>query len=332
MKRPSPEHIAEGVRAGDRTALGRALTLIESTHPDRMAEAQTLLRLLRDDTRTARRIGFTGPPGVGKSTLIDAWGEHLLKDGHRVAVLAVDPSSPKSGGSILGDKTRMQRLSMADGAFVRPSPSSGHLGGVTKTTRASISILEAAGFDTVIIETVGVGQSETLVHGMVDVFCVLLLPGAGDELQGIKKGIIEMADVLIVNKADGAQLDTANEAARQLAHAVHIITPSQAAWTPPVLTVSALKETGLDAISETLTAFQTQSEATGRWHARRQAQDVSYTRELINARATDRIWRLPSVKQAWPKLAEQVSQRTLRPEEAADTVESLANAPVEPEG
>ena len=202
MKRPSPEEHAQGVREQNRTALGQALTLVESDHPRHRKDAQSLLHLLlTEEEANTRRIGLSGPPGVGKSTLIEAWGMQQLEAGHRVAVLAVDPSSPKSHGSILGDKTRMPRLSLDPRAFVRPSPSRGHLGGVTRTARASIALLEAAGFDTIIVETVGVGQSETLVQSMVDAFVVLLLPGAGDELQGIKKGIIELADILAVNKA-----------------------------------------------------------------------------------------------------------------------------------
>src|ERR1043165_2283574 len=237
--------LARRVRDGDRASLARAITLIESKRADHRGQAHALVQELLPLTGKAVRVGITGAPGVGKSTSIDALGTMLTGKGHKVAVLAVDPSSTRTGGSILGDKTRMARLAIDDKAFVRPSPSSGTLGGVAAKSRETMLLCEAAGFDVVLVETVGIGQSETAVADMTDFFLALMLPGAGDELQGIKKGLVELADMIAINKADGDNLQRAKAAAAEYRAALHILTPRSPNWTPPVLTYSALTGNGI---------------------------------------------------------------------------------------
>jgi LAO/AO transport system kinase len=238
--------LARLLTTGDRRALARSITLVESTRADRRAEAAALLDAVLPATGGAVRVGVSGTPGAGKSTFIDELGTHLTAAGHRVAVLAVDPSSQRSGGSIMGDKTRMERLSRDPAAFIRPSPSGGPLGGVARRTREAAFLCEAAGFDVVIVETVGVGQSETVVADMVDCFVLVVAPGGGDELQGIKRGIIELADVIAVNKADGDLLPAAKRAVADQRHAVHLLRPKHPGWTVPVIAMSALDGTGVD--------------------------------------------------------------------------------------
>ena len=240
--------LADGVLAGERRALGRAITLIESQRPDHQQQANELMSLLLPHSGKAVRLGITGPPGAGKSTFIEAFGLHLVDIGKRVAVLAIDPSSVRSGGSILGDKTRMEELSRNASAFIRPTPSGGTLGGVARHTREAMLICEAAGYDVVIIETVGVGQSETSVAAMVDMFLLLLSPGGGDELQGIKRGIMELADLVVVNKADGDLKAVAGRFAAEYAGALGLMRPSTPLWTPEVLICSALEKTGVDQV------------------------------------------------------------------------------------
>src|ERR1700734_1481618 len=244
MASPSPaadvERLAQGIRAGDRTVLSRAITLIESKRIDHRSTAATLTQTLLGATGNAVRVGITGAPGVGKSTLIDALGHRLAGQGRKVAVLAVDPSSRRTGGSILADKTRMAHLANDANAFIRPSPSSGTLGGVAAKTRETMLLCEAAGYDVVLVETVGVGQSEIAVSDMTDFFLVLVLPGAGDELQALKKGVIELADMIAINKADGDNLARAKAAAAEYKAALHILTPASSNWSPPVITCSAL--------------------------------------------------------------------------------------------
>ncbi|MGB8506687.1 methylmalonyl Co-A mutase-associated GTPase MeaB, partial [Mycobacterium sp.] len=241
----SVEALADAVRSGDRTELSRAITLLESTRPDRREQAQQLLLRLLPDAGNSLHVGITGVPGAGKSTTIEALGMMLIEQGHRVAVLAVDPSSTRTGGSILGDKTRMAQLAVHPDAYVRPSPTSGTLGGVAKATRETIVLLEAAGFDVILVETVGVGQSEVAVANMVDCFVFLTLARTGDQLQGIKKGVLELADIVVVNKADGEHVTEAKTAARDLTMAIRLIYPRDSLWRPPVLTMSALEGTGL---------------------------------------------------------------------------------------
>ncbi len=251
------EVLAESVIAGDRRALARAITLIESTRADHRSRAEALIGKLLPQTGGAVRIGISGSPGVGKSTFIEAFGLYLVGHGRKLAVLAVDPSSPLSGGSILGDKTRMQDLARSDNAFIRPSPTAGTLGGVARRTREAGLACEAAGFDVIIVETVGVGQSETAVADMVDLFLLLLPPAGGDELQGLKKGIVEIADLIVVNKADGELEPAASRAVAEYTAAVHMLRPATAGWMPPVLKVSALQRRGLDEVWKEIERFRT---------------------------------------------------------------------------
>ncbi|MEO1233460.1 MAG: methylmalonyl Co-A mutase-associated GTPase MeaB, partial [Myxococcota bacterium] len=247
-KKPSVDELVDGVLSGNRALLARAITLVESTHPGHRSSAAELLSRLGPASGGARRVGITGVPGVGKSTFIESLGMKLVEAGHQVAVLAVDPSSTRTGGSILADKTRMERLSIDRRAYVRPSPSSGTLGGVTRVTRETMTVVEAAGFDIVLVETVGVGQSETVVSEMVDFFLVLMIAGAGDEFQGIKKGVLELADMVAVNKSDGDGQLRARKAAAEYRTALNIMTPAGAIWRPPVLTCSVLSGDGLDSL------------------------------------------------------------------------------------
>ncbi len=237
--------LAEDLLGGERRALGKAITLVESTRPEHRVEATELLQAVLPHTGSAIRLGISGAPGVGKSTFIDAFGQQVVDDGHRLAVLAVDPSSGRTGGSILGDKTRMEELARRPEAFIRPSPAGRTLGGVARRTREAMLLCEAAGFDTVFVETVGVGQSETAVADMVDLFCLLAAPGGGDDLQGIKRGVMELAELVVVTKADGDLRPAANRAAADLRHALHLMRPVHRAWTPEVVLTSAFEGTGL---------------------------------------------------------------------------------------
>jgi LAO/AO transport system kinase len=304
---PSPRPIdldalTDGVLAADRTALGRAITLVESTRADHQEAAQELLSRLLPHAGHSHRVGITGVPGAGKSTFIDALGMHLIGHGHRVAVLAVDPSSTRTGGSILGDKTRMARLSVDDHSFIRPSPSAGVLGGVARATRESIVVIEAAGFDIVLVETVGVGQSETTVANMVDTFLLLMLARTGDSLQGIKKGVLELADVIAVNKADGPHVTDAKAAARELAAALHLVAlesgpDGDPGWSPPVLTCSALEEIDLDTVWAQVTAHREHGERTGTFGARRRRQDVAWMWATIDEQLLSRFRASPAVRE-----------------------------------
>ena len=266
------EELVAGVRAGDRTILGRAITLVESDARADRELAEQLLESLLPHGLDTHRVGITGVPGVGKSTFIDALGTRLTGEGHRVAVLAVDPTSSLTGGSILGDKTRMTRLARDECAFIRPSPSSGTLGGVARQTRESMLLCEAAGFDVILIETVGVGQSETVVDEMVDFFLVLMLAGAGDELQGIKRGILEIADLVAINKSDGENQAAAGRARAEYAGALRLMRPRSEAWEPRVLCVSALEELGLDELWSAIEVHRGLLEASGERAARRSEQ------------------------------------------------------------
>ncbi len=277
----SPAVLAAAIRAGDRGALARGITLIESLAPAHRVAADELLRLIVPSAGGALRVGITGVPGAGKSTFIDALGVRLCDAGRRVAVLSVDPSSPVTRGSILGDKTRMENLSRRPQAFIRPSPSACELGGVARRTRESISLCEAGGFDVVLVETVGVGQSEVLVRGMVDCFLVLLLAGAGDELQGIKKGILELADLLAVNKADGDNRVRAETARREVGRALHYLSPPEGAWQPPVLACSAATGEGIADLWSAVERFFGHARDTGAFDERRRTQAQAWLDALI---------------------------------------------------
>ncbi len=263
------DDLATALRTGDRRALARAVTLVESTRADHRAEAEKLVEALLPATGAATRLGISGPPGAGKSTFIERFGLDGLKRGHKIAVLAVDPASKRGGGAILGDKTRMGDLSRAPGAFIRPSPGGEAMGGVARRTRETILLCEAAGFDTVIVETIGAGQSETTVAEMTDMFVLILPPAAGDELQGVKRGIIELADLVLINKADGELLDHANRAAADYASALRLIRPRVAGWDVPVRAVSALTGAGIDAVWDDVARFRAALEASGDWTRRR---------------------------------------------------------------
>jgi len=283
------DRYVDGVLAGERATIARAITLVESRRADHREQAQELVERLSPHAGAAVRVGLSGVPGVGKSTFIDALGTMLTGGGHRVAVLAVDPSSTRTGGSILGDKTRMARLGSDPQAFVRPSPSSGVLGGVARATRESMVVMEAAGYDVVLVETVGVGQSEVAVAGMVDSFLLLALARSGDQLQGIKKGILELADVIAVNKADGPHEVDARRAARELAGALRMLTVAPEAWVPPVLTCSATEGTGLPEVWAAVERHRASLVANGQLERRRGEQQVAWTWSLVTDALVDRL-------------------------------------------
>ncbi len=292
---PSVDDLADGVVAGNPAVLGRAITLVESQRPEHQHLAQELLGRLLSRTGGAHRVGISGVPGVGKSTFIDALGRVLIERGHRVAVLAIDPSSARSGGSILGDKTRMSQLARDERAFIRPSPTGGSLGGVARTTRETMLLCEAAGFDVVLVETVGVGQSETLVADMVDFFLVLMLAGAGDELQGIKRGIIEIADMLAINKADGDNLHAARRAQREYENALHFMRPASPTWIPPVVTCSAVEGTGLDELWDRVLEHHRLVEESGELMERRRQQRLKWMWAMVSEQLMDALRRHPEV-------------------------------------
>lgn len=308
--------------SGDRAALARAITLMESKRVDHRAQARALLNCLMPRTGQAIRVGVTGVPGVGKSTTIDTLGSMLTAQGHQVAVLAVDPSSTRTGGAILGDKTRMARLASDPNAFVRPSPSSGTLGGVAAKTRETMLLCEAAGFDVILVETVGVGQSETAVADLTDVFLVLMLPGAGDELQGIKKGILELADVIAVNKAD-ADPERVTAAAAEYRAALHILTPAFSSWTPPVLTVSGVTGQGLDELWARVLDCRRRLTATGELAAKRRGQDAKWMWALVHERLHARLAHDPAVQGRVPAIEQAVAAGRLSPTAGADEIAAL---------
>jgi LAO/AO transport system kinase len=316
----SADRFVRGVLDGSRADIARAITLVESTRPDHRRLAQEVLTELLPDTGKAVRLGITGVPGVGKSTFIDAFGTMLTGRGHRVAVLAVDPSSTRTGGSILGDKTRMQRLAVDPAAFIRPSPSSGTLGGVARATRESMVIMEAAGYDVVLVETVGVGQSETAVAGMVDTFLLLALARTGDQLQGIKKGVLELADVIAVNKADGPHARDARAAARELISALRLLQDPGAAWRTPVLTCSAQEGTGLDEVWERVERHRAVLESTGELDRRRRDQQVEWTWNLVHDRLLTRLHEHRGVRALAPALEQRVRDGSVTATTAADQI------------
>jgi LAO/AO transport system kinase len=309
--------LVEGVLAGYRRAVARAITLVESHRPDHRERAQELLVELLPHAGAARRVGISGVPGVGKSTFIDQLGVTLTAAGSKVAVLAVDPSSARSGGSILGDKTRMARLSVDRNAFIRPSPTSGTLGGVAQATRESMVVVEAAGYDVVLVETVGVGQSEITVAEMVDSFLFLTLARTGDQLQGIKRGILEIADVIAVNKADGPGAADARKAARELAGAIRMLRGHDEEWQVPVLTCAGLTGEGLDEVWAKLVEHQDRRRASGAFDERRRSQQVRWTRQLVRDGLEHRLRAHPGVRAAAPQLEKAVLAGELTPALAA---------------
>ncbi|WP_417669378.1 methylmalonyl Co-A mutase-associated GTPase MeaB [Roseibium sp.] len=289
-RRPlDPTALAEGIRNGNRASLARAITLVESRKAEHRAIARQLIQELLPLTGKALRVGITGVPGVGKSTTIDTLGSNLTAAGHKVAVLAVDPSSTRTGGSILGDKTRMAQLAVDRNAFIRPSPSAGTLGGVAAKTRETMLLCEAAGFDVILVETVGIGQSETTVADMVDFFLVLMLPGAGDELQGIKKGVLEIADMIAVNKADGEGTLRARSAASDYRAALHILAPRSMTWSPPVVTISGLANEGLNDMWAQIELHRDKMSATGEFQQRRADQQVAWMWDLLQQRMMEAL-------------------------------------------
>jgi LAO/AO transport system kinase len=308
----------EGVLSGDRRVLARTITLIESSLPDHRQMAAGIIEGLLPHTGRAVRLGITGVPGVGKSTFIETFGMYLTAQGHRLAVLAVDPSSTRSRGSIMADKTRMEQLCIEPLAFIRPSPSGGSLGGVARKTRETMLLCEAAGFDIILVETVGVGQSETAVASMVDFFLVLMLAGAGDELQGIKKGVLEIADALAVNKADGDNVARAEQAKKAYETALHLLSPASPSWSPPVLTCSAKEKLGIDAIWQTVLAHKKAFEASGEFSAKRQQQALDWMWSLIEEGLKDRFYKNPAIVKALPGLKRAVVDGSLAPAAAAD--------------
>jgi len=318
---PDIERLLSGIRGGNRTILGRALTLVESNLVADRQRAQELLTALLPFTGDGRRIGISGVPGVGKSTFIETFGCRLVEMEHRVAVLAVDPSSSVSKGSILGDKTRMERLAASDGAFVRPSPTGGSLGGVARKTRESILVCEAAGFDVVLVETVGVGQSETAVAEMVDCFLLLMLTGAGDELQGIKRGILELADVIAINKADGANAEAAARARTELEHALSILRPSgDDGWKPRVVTASGATGAGLDEIWRLIEEHRTAMEADGELQRRRRKQLLGWMWEMVDEGLRNAVREHPGVAEILNTVESDILGGRVTPSEAAETI------------
>jgi LAO/AO transport system kinase len=312
-----PDDLATRLVRGDRRALARSITLVESTRPDHRQAAAALLDAVVAHTGGAIRLGISGTPGAGKSTFIEELGSQLTAEGHRVAVLAVDPSSRRSGGSILGDKTRMERLARDPNAFIRPSPSGGSLGGTARRTREAALVCEAAGFDVIVIETVGVGQSEVAVADMVDCFCVIAAPGAGDELQGIKRGIMELADVVAVNKADGDLLPAARRAIADLRHAVHLLRPKHPAWQVPVLPMSALDGTGVGDVWTAVEKLVAHLREGGALDRLRASQAVAWMWDEIHESLVDSFRHDPRVADRWTATEEAVRAGHLSPTTAA---------------
>lgn len=314
---------ADDIRRGNRRAMAQAITLLESRRPEQAAMGQAILDRLLPLSGQALRVGITGPPGVGKSTFIEGLGLMLVEQGYRVAVLAVDPSSPLTGGSILGDKTRMEGLAQSDAAFVRPSPSGGSLGGVAHRTREVMLLCEAAGYDVVLIETVGIGQSEVTVSSMVDFFLVLLLPAGGDQLQGIKRGVMELADLLVVNKADGNTQKIAELTRQEYESAISLIRPSSVAWRPRALLASALERTGLDEIWASMQAHREALEANGEFEVRRRQQNRDWMWALVDRGLREALETDPEASEQRQRLEEEVQSQARTPASAARTMLDL---------
>lgn len=302
----SMDDYVTGIQQGNRTILSRAITLIESTKTAHRELAQQIIEACLPETGNSVRIGITGVPGVGKSTFIESMGNLIIEKGHKLAVLTIDPSSTRTKGSILGDKTRMDTLANNPDAFIRPSPTAGSLGGVARKTRETIYLCEAAGFDTIFIETVGVGQSETAVHSMVDFFLLLMLAGAGDELQGIKRGIMEMADVIAINKTDNSAEKQVQQAVREYKNALHLYPPAKSGWEPKVTTCSALKETGIDEIREMIEAYISSTKDNGFFEENRNRQARHWMHETIQNQLKEHFYSNPAVKKALDQIEKNV--------------------------
>ena len=315
-----PQQYVTGVLNRDGLMLAKTITLIESTLPAHQELARTIVDRLLPHTGRSIRVGITGVPGAGKSTFIERFGTMLTGLGHRVAVLAIDPSSSRSGGSILGDKTRMERLAIDPNAFIRPSPSSGTLGGVGRRTREAMLVCEAAGYDVAIIETMGVGQSETTVASMVDFFLVLMIAGAGDELQGIKKGVLEMADAIVINKADGDNLVRAESAQKEYQSALNMLMPASPNWRPPVLTCSAMEGRGIDTIWETILAHRDKLTVSGEMAEKRKTQALDWMAFLLDEGLRQWFYANPRVREALPGLRKDVEEKKTSPTAAADSL------------
>lgn len=317
---PSVGEIVEGILIGNVTMLSRAVTLVESVNPDHYAKAQEVIEKCLPHSGHSRRIGITGVPGAGKSTSIDAFGLHVLKDGGKLAVLAVDPSSERTNGSILGDKTRMEKLSTHPGAFIRPSPSAGSLGGVARKTRETVVLCEAAGYNNIFIETVGVGQSETAVHSMVDFFLLIQLAGTGDELQGIKRGIMEMADGIVINKADGDNLQRAQLAQAQFRSALHLFPPTASGWKPEVLTYSGYYEIGIPEVWDMVNRYFDFVTDNGYFTRRRRQQAKYWMRETIDEKLRSHFYHNPEISALLKSLETEVLENRQSSFTAANSV------------
>ena len=318
MNSEDPQVYIEGVLAGERRMLSKTITLVESSLATHMAAARKIMDALLPHTGKAVRLGITGVPGVGKSTFIESLGMTLVAEGHRVAVLAVDPSSNRSGGSVMADKTRMEKLAVAQNAFIRPSPSGGTLGGVARKTRETMLLCEAAGYDVIIVETVGVGQSESTVASMVDFFLVLMLAGAGDELQGIKKGILELADAIAITKADGDNIEKAKKAAGIYQNALHFLRLASPTWVPPVLVCSAVEKTGIPEIWQTVLDHRNKLANTGELEQKRRKQALDWLWSLIEEGLKNRFKQNPDVKNRLPQLTLDVEKGVIAPTIAAE--------------
>lgn len=321
----SVDDYVKGIKEGNRTILSRAITLIESTKSEHRELAQEIIEQCLSHTGKSIRVGITGVPGVGKSTFIESLGNSIIERGRSLAVLAIDPSSSRTKGSILGDKTRMETLANNTGAFIRPSPTAGSLGGVARKTRETIYLCEAAGFDTIFIETVGVGQSETAVHSMVDFFLLLMLAGAGDELQGIKRGIMEMADAIAINKIDSASKKHVQQAVREYKNALHLYPPTQSGWSPKVTTCSALESNGIDDIWEMIGDYIAVTKENGYWQDHRNHQSKHWMYESINNQLKDNFYNHPSIKKKLSKIEKKVLSGKMSSFKAAQKLLALYN-------
>ncbi|VEN75317.1 Methylmalonyl-CoA mutase accessory protein [Candidatus Desulfarcum epimagneticum] len=320
LKKTDPAHYIEGVLNRDFRALSKAITLIESSRSDHRKISREIVDGLLPKTGKAVRVGITGVPGVGKSAFIESFGMMLVEEGRRVAVLSIDPSSVRSGGSIMADKTRMKRLSAEKKAYIRPSPSGGTLGGVARKTRETLLLCEAAGFDVIIVETVGVGQSETVAASMVDFFLLLMLAGAGDELQGIKKGVMEIADAIVINKADGDNIEKAEQARREYESAVHLLSRPSDTWNPPALTCSALAMTGVREVWETILSHRDILLESGGLMEKRRSQSLDWMWSIVDEGLKERFRGHPGVKDILPQIVKDVDSGRMAPAAAADSL------------